>query len=397
MQCPCTHLSSDESGASPAAAPDVLEVTGRRGLRSFVEFPLTLYAGDPHYVPQLTRDLLKHFSPQNPFMRHAEVKFFVARKNGSVCGRIASVVNHGHTAYHRDRAGFFGFFESVRDSAVSGALLRRVEQELRQHGMDLMRGPMNFSTNEDCGVMIDGFRERPMLMTPYNRPYYAELLEEAGMAKARDLYAFVYDVLPELPEKILRVAAIAERRGIAARIIDKGRFLDDMRAFGDVYNSAWKDNWGFVPLTGEEVRYDAGRLKPLVVPDLVVIAEHQGMPVGFLGMVPDFNYVLQKMGGRLTPLSILRALYYSRKIPDLRLLLLGIKEEYRNRGVDALLFREGFKGVKRGNYKRVEFSWILEENIAVIRMVEMIGGRPYKKYRVYEKSLIPPGPPPGAA
>lgn len=391
MQCPCTHLSSDESATSPATGtagtPDIHEVTDRRGLRSFIEFPLELYKGDANYVPQLTRDLLKHFSSRNPFMSHADVKFFIARMKGSICGRVASIVNHEHVAYHGERAGFFGFFESVQDRAVSGALLGRVESELRQRGMDLMQGPMNFSTNEDCGIMIEGFQERPMLMTPYNPPYYADLMEEAGMAKVKDLFAFIHEVLPELPEKVLRVAALAGKRGITVRHLDKSRFLEDMGSFRDVYNSAWKKNWGFIPLSGEELRYDAGRLKPLVVSDLVIIAEHRGIPVGFLGMVPDFNIVLQKMRGRLTLPSILKALYYSRRIPDLRLLLYGIREEYRNKGVDALLFMEGFKGVKRGSYRRVEFSWILEENIPVILIAQMFGGRLYKKYRIYEKKL----------
>jgi hypothetical protein len=160
-----------------------------------------------------------------------------------------------------------------------------------------------------------------------------------------------------------------------------------MRVFQKVYNSAWERNWGFIPLTDEEILYLGERLKQIAVPELTLIAEDNGEPVGFLGLLPDFNHVLRHMKGKLNPLTILKALYYSRKITDLRLLLLGIKGEYRNKGVDALLYREGFDGIKKGNYKRLEFSWILEDNIPVQRIVEMVGGRLYKRYRIYEKAI----------
>jgi GNAT superfamily N-acetyltransferase len=253
--------------------------------------------------------------------------------------------------------------------------------------MTIMRGPMNFSTNEECGFLIEGFHNVPMLMTPHNPPYYNDMMEQYGMQKAKDLYAFIYTVKESLPEKVLRVAAIAEKRGVQVRPVDKRKFHEEMLVFKEVYNSAWKKNWGFIPLTDEEMQHLGERLKQIAVPELTLIAEDDGEPVGFMGLLPDFNYVLRHMKGRLNPFTILRALYYSRKITDLRLLLLGIKKEYRNRGVDALLFREGFKGVKSGGYKRVEFSWVLEDNIPVQRIVEMLGGRLYKKYRIYEKPV----------
>jgi hypothetical protein len=224
-------------------------------------------------------------------------------------------------------------------------------------------------------------------MTPHNPPYYNDMMEKYGMRKAKDLYAFIHSVRESLPEKVLRVAVIAEKRGITVRPVEKKRFNEEMRVFKEVYNSAWEKNWGFIPLTDEELDYLGERLKQIAVPELTLIAEDNGEPVGFMGLLPDFNYVLKHMNGNLNPLTILKALYYSRKITDLRLLLLGIKREYRNRGVDALLFREGFAGVRKGGYKRIEFSWILEDNIAVQRIIDMIGGRLYKRYRVYEKEI----------
>ncbi|MCI0469795.1 MAG: GNAT family N-acetyltransferase, partial [Nitrospirae bacterium] len=288
---------------------------------------------------------------------------------------------------HNEKAGFFGFFECVKDQAVSNALLSRVRDELKSYGMDIMRGPMNFSTNEECGFLIEGFDNPPMLMTPYNHAYYNDLMRSYDMTKAKDLHAYIYDTQDVLPEKVLRVAALAEKKGITVRQIDKKNFMSDMQVFQDVYNSAWERNWGFIPIADEELFYSAERLKPIVEPELILIAERDGEPVGFLGLIPDFNFVLRRMGGRLNPMTILKALYYSKKITALRLLLYGIKPEYRNRGVDALLFKVGHKNIKKGGFKRIEFSWILEDNIQVIRICEMFGARLYKKYRIYEMPI----------
>ena len=364
-----------------------LEVRSEKDLADFINFPYTLYAQDPLYVPLLKREMREQFSIKNPFFQHAEVGYFLAKKTGKTLGRVVSVINRRHIDFHNERAGFFGFFESVNDQEVSRCLLDAVRDALRAKGMTIMRGPMSFSTNEECGFLIEGFHNVPMLMTPHNPPYYNNMMEQYGMQKAKDLYAFIYTVKESLPEKVLRVAAIAEKRGVQVRPVDKRKFHEEMLVFKEVYNSAWKKNWGFIPLTDEEMQHLGERLKQIAVPELTLIAEDDGEPVGFMGLLPDFNYVLRHMKGRLNPVSILKALYYSRKITDLRLLLLGIKKEYRNRGVDALLFREGFKGVKSGGYKRVEFSWVLEDNIPVQRIVEMLGGRLYKKYRIYEKPL----------
>lgn len=329
----------------------------------------------------------EQFSAGNPFFAHAEARYFIARKGRKTVGRVAAVINRRHIEFHKEAAGFFSFFESVDDHDVCSGLLDAVRDALKNKGMTVMRGPMNFSTNEECGFLVEGFDQAPMLMTPHNPPYYSDLMERYGMQKAKDLYAFIHEVRETLPEKVLRVAAIAEKRGVSVRPVDKRRFDEEMRVFQKVYNSAWERNWGFIPLTDEEILYLGERLKQIAVPELTLIAEDNGEPVGFLGLLPDFNHVLRHMKGKLNPLTILKALYYSRKITDLRLLLLGIKGEYRNKGVDALLYREGFDGIKKGNYKRLEFSWILEDNIPVQRIVEMVGGRLYKRYRIYEKAI----------
>lgn len=329
----------------------------------------------------------EQFSAKNPFFAHAEARYFIAKTGKKTVGRVAAVINRRHIEFHNEAVGFFGFFEAIDDHHVAGGLLDVARGALREKGMTIMRGPMNFSTNEECGFLIEGFDQAPMLMTPHNPPYYNDLMEQYGMRKVKDLYAFIHKVREALPEKVLRVAAIAEKRGISVRPVEMKKFSDEMRVFQDVYNAAWEKNWGFIPLTDAEILYLGERLKQIAVPELTLIAEDNGEPVGFLGLLPDFNYVLRRMKGKLNPLTIMKVLYYSRKITDLRLLLLGIKGSYRNRGVDALLYREGFRGIKKGNYKRLEFSWILEDNIQVQRIVELVGGTLYKKYRIYEKDI----------
>ncbi|MBA4372419.1 MAG: N-acetyltransferase [Thermodesulfovibrio sp.] len=363
----------------------VIEAAGN--LNDFIKLPCILHKSDPFFVPQLNREMQLHFSRKNPFFEHAEAKYFIAMKDGRPAGRIASIIDRTHNRLHHEKTGFFGFFDCSNDTAVAAALFERAAGDLRVAGITVMRGPMSFSTNDECGMLVEGFHERPMIMMPYNPPYYNELTEKAGLTKVKDLYAYIYDVRDKLPEKVLRVAAIVEKRGITVRPINMKQYLADMMIFRDVYHSAWEKNWGFVPMTEEELAYAATRLKQVIIPEMTLIAEEDGKPVGFMGMVPDVNLVLKHMKGRMGPVGLAKALYYSRQIKDLRVMLLGVKKEFRNKGVEALLFREGFKPIKKGNYQRVEFSWILEDNLPVQRTIETMGGRLYKKYRIYEKAL----------
>lgn len=367
----------------------VIEVKSKNDLDDFIKLPFILYSKDPFFVPPLIKDMGEKFSDKNPFFLDAKARYFLAKMDRRTLGRVAVIINRRHNEFHRDKVGFFGFFESIDNFGIARYLLDKVSEVLKEEGMDTVRGPMNFSTNEECGFMIEGFNEPPLLMTPYNPPYYNDLMEKYGMKKVKDLYAYICKIPEELPEKILRVADIAEKRGVRVHPIDMKKFKFEMMVFREIYNSAWQRNWGFIPITIEETNYLAERLKPIVLPGLTLIAEKDGEPIGFLGVLPDLNFILKKMQGKLNPFTILKAIYYFKKIRYLRLLLLGIKSEYRNKGVDALLFREGFKNVreKYRQFQYVEFSWILEDNIPVQRLVEIVGAKLYKKYRVYEKSI----------
>ncbi len=372
---------------------NIIQVQTKADLRKFMEFPFSLYKNDPFYSPLPIFEQKKLLDPsknKNPFFKDAQVKLFLLEKDGKIAGRVASVINRRHLEYHNDGAGFFGFYESINDASVAQALLDRAASELKEAGLKKMRGPMSFSTNDECAFQIEGFERPPMIMTPYNPSWYNNLMEACGMKKAKDLLAFIRDMALPLPEKVRRVASLAEKKGVTVRLADMKKLHRELSIFRDVYNSSWKDNWGFVPITPEEVDVMAAQLKSVLVPELTIIAESAGEPVGFLGIVPDMNQVLRVLRGRLTPLGIAKALYRSRKIDTIRLMLLGVKEQWRGRGVEALMIKKGFEGIKsfKDKYKQIEFSWILEDNLPIIYISEMIGGSVYKKYRIYEKELV---------
>ncbi|MBI4654442.1 MAG: N-acetyltransferase [Nitrospirae bacterium] len=398
---------------------EVLAVNNRSSFKEFLNLPFKLYDKNPFWVPPLLKDLKEQFSPQNPFLKHAEIAPFIAKIDGKTVGRITAIYNSAHIDFHNEahmprrdtkdnennppsppfskggmggfsgeKTGFFGFFECIDYPVVAKALLERVKQWLREKGITILRGPVNFSTNDECGLLIDGYNCSPMIMMPYNPSYYSMLLEQCGFAKAKDLYAYIIDVPKTiLPEKVFRVVRIAEKHNITVRHINIKSFRQEMEIFKSIYNSAWERNWGFVPMTDEEIDHEAKKLKPIIIPELTLIAECRGQPVGFMMMLPDFNYVLKKLNGRLFPFGILKALWYSRKIKDLRLLLLGIKEGFRKQGVDAFLLMEGLRALKNGGYERVEFSWVLEDNVPVQKLAGMFSGRLYKVYRIYETKI----------
>jgi len=366
---------------------EILHATDNRSFREFIDLPFRLYRGNPNWVPPLIRDIKEQFSEKNPFFRHAEVMSFIARRDGDVVGRVVAIKNDAHIDFTGEMAGFFGFFECINDRDVASALLEEAKRWLKERGLHIMRGPMNFSTNEECGLLVEGFDEPPMIMMPYNHPYYRDLLEGCGLRKAKDLLAYIIEIPERLPEKVYRVSGIARKNGVMARPIEMRRFSDELMIFKSIYNSAWQRNWGFIPMTDEEIDYMAGKLKQIIIPELTLIAEYRGEPVGFMMILPDINHVLKRLNGRLFPFGIFKALWYSRQIRDVRLLLLGIKEGFRRRGVDALLFTEAFRYGRMKGYRRVEFSWILEDNYPVQNLIRMVDGRVYKRYRIYEAKI----------
>ncbi len=368
---------------------EIAPVTDGRDLNRFIAFPYDHYRSDPLWVPQLRMDVRTLLSPKkNPFFQHAEAQYFLARgTDGRAVGRIAAIKNDAHNRAHQDRVGFYGFFESVNDQAVASALFEAAVAWLRGKGFDTMRGPMSPSINDECGLLVDGFDTPPALMMPHNPRYYAALTEGAGFVKAKDL--LVYESTgTELPARLVRGAKLAaERKGITLRALDMRRFDREVELVKALYNQAWEKNWGFVPLTAAEIDHLAKQLKPVVVPDLVCFAERGGNVIGFAVALPDLNVALKhNPSGRLFP-GILKVLWHARKITRIRVLLLGALREYRQTGVDALMYHWIWtKGRARG-YDWAEGGWMLEDNVPMNNAALALGFRPYKTYRIYDKPL----------
>jgi GNAT superfamily N-acetyltransferase len=355
----------------------------------FVDFPYALYRDEPNWVPPLKRDVKFIFSAGNPFWHHAARGLFVARREGAVVGRVAAIRDDDYITFSGQPCGYFGFFECRRDEEAAAALWDAAAAWLRGRGLTKVIGPMNPSTNEECAFLVEGFDRPPFIMMTHNPPYYAALAEGYGFRKARDLFAFVLEVTPSRLERLESVARrVMERNpGFVARYINLRDFTRDLQIIRRIYNRAWEANWGFVPPTREEFESTAKRLKSLAVPTLVPIVFVDGDPAGFIFTVPNYNEVLARMGGSLGPLSALKFLTGRGKIRSCRLMLFGICPEYRKRGVDAVLMASNLRAALELGYREAEFSWVLEDNELTKRPAEMMGGRPYKRYRIYEKEI----------
>ncbi|MFQ5846176.1 MAG: GNAT family N-acetyltransferase [Candidatus Methylomirabilales bacterium] len=363
---------------------EVFPVVTDRDLHAFLHLPWRIYRGDPHWVPPLLLEQRQLLTRQHPFFEKAEIRLFLAREGGEVVGRIAAIVDHHFLESHHEPVAFFGFFECLNDRSATRELFGAVQEFLRGKGMQAIRGPVNPSMHDPCGLLIDGFESAPVFLMPYNPPTYSDLLEEVGCRKVKDLLAYTLRIWTDPPPKVLRSAEEARRRGIQVRQIDLKRLGDEVRIICELYNTAWQNNWGFTPMTQAEAEWMAKNLRLLIVPSLTLIAEAEGNPIGFLMLLPDYNQAVRHLNGRLGPLGFLKFLWYRRRIRDVRLLLLGMRPAYRGKGVDSLLNLTAFQALKQKGYIQAEISWILEDNWVVLRMAERLGGALYKRYRIYE-------------
>ena len=368
-------------------------VDGRSALDEFLRLPWRIYRDDPVWVPPLLHDQRTLLDREkHPFHQHADVEYFLARDaGGEPVGRIAAIVNHLHNEFHEERVGFFGFFESIDDAAVARALLDAAEAWLRERGMQAVRGPMNFSTNEECGLLVEGFEHPPVVMMTHNPPYYEALLRGAGYAKEKDLLAWDLDPTKHggaPPERLERSEErLLRRAGVTIRPLRMKDFDRELARVEEVYNDAWERNWGFVPMTSAEFAFMAKQLKPVVDPGLCLIMESGDEPVGFALALPDFNQALRHIDGRLLPFGIFKLLWHKRKIDRCRVITLGVKQRLRGRGLDALMYLYYFREAPRLGYPRGECSWILEDNLEMSRALERMGAYPYKTYRILGKPL----------
>ncbi len=370
---------------------EIFSVSSKSDLKKFLKFPWLIYKDNPHWVPPLLYDIKKVLNKKkNPFFNHADIELFLAVKEGSVVGRIAAVKNDLHNKEHNDKVGFFGFFECINDQEVADKLFDTAAQWISEKGLNAMRGPANPSVNDVYGLLIDGFDDQPRILMPYNPKYYMDLMDNYGFQKAKDLYAWkISKEKMETNDKIKRVADIALKRSNATiRPLNMKDFNNELEKVKFVYNKAWEPNWGFVPLTDEEIDALAADLKPLVDPNLVLFLEIENKTVGFALTMPDYNFIFKEMNGRLLPFNFIKLFTKRKTIPWARIIILGVIPEFQKRGLDAALYYEIMVRAEKRNIVRGEASWILEDNDMMNRGAETMRGDLYKKYRIYEKELM---------
>ncbi|MGO8927227.1 MAG: N-acetyltransferase family protein [Limisphaerales bacterium] len=363
-----------------------------RDVMRFLNVSYRIYRDDPHWVAPLLMDLKKVFTDANPLFEHAVMQLWVATRNGQDVGRIAGIIDRNHNRVTKEPAAFFGFFESVDDPVVSRRLFETVSGWTRQAGLQRLLGPMNPTTNDECGLLVEGFDSSPVIMMTYNPRYYITQVEAAGFRKAKDLLAFHMDLAKIPMDRLGRIATKIKQRNpnLVFRPVRRKTLQQDLGKIKEVYNAAWEDNWGFVPMTDAEVDFMAARLKPLLMEGLIWLAEAGAEPVGFLLAMPDYNVPLKPLQGRLlTPkvLGFIPHLLGWKCPPRTRVITLGVKHAYRAKGLESAMLIEGLKvGIKAG-VRESEASWILEDNVMMCRMLEAIGGRAYKTYRLYERQV----------
>lgn len=369
-----------------------VDPTDKRQLRQFIDFPHDLYAGDPNYVPMLFMEQEALLNPKkSAFFKHSTAVYFLAVRDGKICGRIAAILNRNHIGFTGRQEGFFGFFDVIDDQEVANALLDKAMQWLREQGIGKVIGPANFSTNETCGLLVENFDEPPFIMNTYNAPYYIRLLENYGFTKNVDLLC--YELLDsKIPEDVMEFADKLEKRlaerGVTIRQIDMKHFKRELDNFLPVYNASWAENTGFVPMTNDEVRQIAKDLKPVIDPDFVYFAEKDGKIIGVSLSIPNVNEIQIKLKrGRLFPFGVFKLLFGLKKIKSIRILALGTLKEYRRLGVDVIFYVRNFRTGLRKGIPRGEASWILENNDMMNRALEHINGKVYRKYRLYEKTI----------
>jgi GNAT superfamily N-acetyltransferase len=357
--------------------------------KKFLNFPYTFYKADPYWVAPLRLERKKLIDrTHNPFYQHAQLALYLAEREGQVIGRIGAIVNAHHNQTHQDKVGFFGFFECVQDQAVANALFDAAQQFLQSHGMEAMRGPANPSVNDEYGVLVDGFQASPVVLMPYNPPYYSELMERYGLQKAKDLFAYLLDQETVYTDKLVRAhARVTQRHRVTFRSLNMKDFAHDVQRIKAVYNAAWHENWGAVAMTDAEFDALAADLKRIVDPDLVILAEAHGQTIGFALSLPDINQALKynKHGGLLGGLWHL----YTKKnqINLCRILVLGVLPEYKKTGAAGVLFFETAARAKHLGYRYGEASWVSEDNVMMNRAAELMHGQKYKTYRIYQKEL----------
>ncbi len=369
---------------------EIAQIDRPHELKAFIDFPWSVYAGDPNWVPPLkssVRFLLDR--DRHPFWGFSDRVLFLAMRDGRPVGRIAGIVDRNHNRYHQEGMGSWGFFECFNDKEVAHALFNRVEEWVREQGMTFLRGPLNPSMNYEVGLLTEGFEHRATFMMPYNYPYYCDLVESAGFRKEKDLLSFLVDNKWRPPEWIERLIRRLKSNGAAyVRRGDRRRLNEDLRLIKKIYDECWAGNWGFVPMTEKEFGFMCDELKRIADDDLIFFVYVGDRPVGAAVIVPDINPLLKRLNGKIGLSGLIKVLLYKREIRGTRGLLFGIKEGYRQTGLPFVALDYLFDTMrKKGNYDYLELGWNLEDNEDINQLESEGGARLFKRYRIYRKDF----------
>lgn len=361
-------------------------------VRRFIRVPWSIYANDPLWVPPLVLERQQHLSPRNPYFQHARLKAWVAVRNGEAVGRISTQIDALHQARYEDATGFFGLLEAIDDAAVFAALVDTAAKWLHEQGMSRIRGPFSLSINDESGLLVEGFETPPYIMMSHAPPYYAPRLEELGFEKAKDLLAYVIHPTYETPKVVTNLMRRANKR-IRVRPLERSRFQEELQTLQNIFEDAWSENWGFIPFTAEEFAEVGKNLKLLVHEELVQIAEVDGVPAAMMVTFPNVNEAIRDLNGSLLPLGWLKLLWRLKVtgVKTGRIALMGVRKQYQNSLLGSALAFSVIEAtrppvIQRG-MREVEMSWILEDNNGMRRILETIGARVSKRYRIYEKSV----------
>lgn len=358
--------------------------------RVFVNLPWTIYKNDPVWVPPLKMAVKDQLNPKHPFYETGDTECFLAKKDLDVAGRIMVINPLAYNKFHNSNVGFFGFYECIKDQEVSKALFETAEKWCKERGLDSLQGPFNLSSNYEAGMLVDGFDDPPLVMMTYNPKYYLNHMEVNGLEKGMDLLAYEVDYPVTMPEVIIKISERAEKKNkITYRYLDKSQFDREVDIMLDIYNDAWEKNWGFVPMTEKEFRHTAKDLKTIVDERLVVFAEVDGEPAGFIVGLADLNQVFKTIpNGGLFPTGLFKLLTFKKRVDRMRVPTMGVKKKFRRLGLETLLYRKcQLNAEETGIYKTCEASWILEDNINMNKPLLKMGFRPYKTYRIYQKAI----------
>jgi len=373
----------------------VRPASDKAGLRAFLRVPFTVYRGDPNWIAPLFLERLDHLSrKRNPFFRHAEAELFVAFRGDEPVGRISAQVNRLHIERYHDATGQFGFLDAVDDPHVFAALSEAAGNWLEGRGMRRMTGPMSFSINDETGLLIDGFDTPPRVMMGHARPWFGQHLDALGFAKVKDVLAYDYDGRTPLPRAMQAMLDKAYASGdLEVRPMSKKNLARDLSIIMEIFNDAWSDNWGFVPFTSEEITALGNNLKLLVGEDYVAIASWKGEPAAMAVTLPDINQWIKGLDGRLLPLGWARLAWHllARPPEAVRMPLMGVRRAFHGQPLGATLALAVIERIRKAHLERgtnkAELSWILEDNWPMRRILDALGARPYKTYRIYERSL----------